>query len=321
MGEVRTWTVLDLLRWTTEHFQSRGIEGARLDAECLLAHALSTERLQLYLEFDKPVPSGERARFRDLVKRRADERVPVALLTGRREFWSLPLRVTPDVLVPRPETETLVEVALRLQPEPDSAARLLDLGTGCGAIALALAKERPEAEITATDISGAALAVARQNAAELGFEDRIQFLLGDAFEPVRGERFDLIVSNPPYLSRGEAPALAPELSHEPGEALFAAGEGMELLQRIAHEGPGFLAAGGALAVEVAPQQASEMTEWLVSAGFARAESHCDLAGRIRVVSAEWDGGGGGSARGAGAGGYPPREGAGQWPAKLVARGY
>ena len=287
MGELRTWTVLDLLRWTTEHFQSRGLEGARLDAECLLAHALSTERLQLYLDFDKPVLSDERARFRELVKRRADERVPVALLTGRREFWSLPLRVTPDVLVPRPETETLVEVALRLQPEPDSAARFLDLGTGCGAIALALAKERPEADVTATDISGAALAVARQNAAELGFEDRIRFLPGDAFEPVQGERFDLIVSNPPYLAQSEAPALAPELSHEPGEALFAAGEGLALLQRIADEAPGFLAAGGALAVEVAPQQASEMTEWLVSAGFARTESHCDLAGRIRVVSGEW----------------------------------
>ena len=114
MQAVRTWTVLELLRWTTEHFRSRGIEGARLDAECLLAHALETERLQLYLEFDKPVAPVERARFRELVKRRADERVPVALLTGRREFWSLPLRVTPDVLVPRPETEpSLASRALR----------------------------------------------------------------------------------------------------------------------------------------------------------------------------------------------------------------
>ena len=200
MGEVRTWTVLDLLRWTTEHFRSRGIESARLDAECLLAHALGTERLQLYLEFDKPVPPRERGRFRELVKRRADERVPVALLTGRREFWSLPLRVTPDVLVPRPETETLVEVALRLLPDRESEARILDVGTGCGAIALALAKERPKARITATDISEAALAVAGENAAELGFENRIRFLVGDGFEPVRGERFDLVASNPPYLS-------------------------------------------------------------------------------------------------------------------------
>jgi len=286
MAQVRTWTVLELLRWTTEHFRSRGIEGARLDAECLLAHALETERLQLYLDFDKPVAPVERARFRELVKRRADERVPVALLTGRREFWSLPLRVTPDVLVPRPETETLVEVALRLLPDPESAAHILDVGTGCGAIALALAKERPKARITATDISEAALAVARKNAAELGFENRIRFLLGNGFEPVRGERFDLIASNPPYLSGREAPALPPELAYEPREALFAGAEGTELLRRIVDGARELLEAGGFLAVEVAPQQAPEMTEWLASAGFARPECHCDLAGRVRVVSAE-----------------------------------
>jgi release factor glutamine methyltransferase len=291
MAQTRTWTVLELLRWTTEHFRSRGIEGARLDAECLLAHALDTERLQLYLEFDKPVAPVERARFRELVKRRADERVPVALLTGRREFWSLPLRVTPDVLVPRPETETLVEVALRLLPDRESTARILDLGTGCGAVALALAKERPKAQITATDISTAALAVARENAAELGFENRIRFLPGDGFDPVRGERFDLILSNPPYLSQREASSLPPELAHEPPEALFAEGEGTELLRRIARGSRDLLEARGALAVEVSPQQAPEMTEWLASAGFARPEYHCDLAGRARVVSAERGAGG------------------------------
>jgi release factor glutamine methyltransferase len=287
MGETRTWTVLDLIRWTTEHFRSRGIDSARLDAECLLAHALETERLQLYLEFDKPVAPRERAEFRELVKRRADERVPVALLTGRREFWSLPLRVTPDVLVPRPETETLVEVALQWLPDPESEARILDVGTGCGAIALALAKERPKARITATDTSAPALAVARENAAKLGFENRIRFLPGDGFEPVRGERFDLLVSNPPYLGESEASALPPEVTHEPREALFAGAGGTELLRRIALEARDLLDAGGVLAVEVDPRQAPEMTEWLVSAGFARPESHLDLAGRVRVVSARW----------------------------------
>lgn len=284
MGESRTWTVLDLLRWTTEHFRSRGIDSARLDAECLLAHALETGRLQLYLEFDKPVAPDERARFRELVRRRADERVPVALLTGRREFWSLPLRVTPDVLVPRPETETLVEVALQALPDPESEARILDLGTGCGAIALALAKERPKARITATDVSEAALDVARGNAAALGLENRIRFLQGDGFEPVRGERFDLVVSNPPYLARGEATALPPELAHEPRQALFGGAEGTELLRRIAEEAGDLLEADGVLAVEVDPQQAPEMTEWLAGAGLASAESHLDLAGRVRVVS-------------------------------------
>ena len=270
-------------QWSTLQFGD-------LDAECLLAHALDTERLQLYLEFDRPVPPSERARFRELVKRRADERVPVALLTGRREFWSLPLRVTPDVLVPRPETETLVEVALRMLPDPESEARILDLGTGCGAIALALAKERPRARITATDVSAPALAVAGENAAELGFENRIRLLPGDGFEPVRGERFDLLVSNPPYLGEREAPALPPELTHEPRESLFAGAVGTELLRQIALGARDLLDAGGALAVELDPQQAPEMKEWLVSAGFARTESHCDLAGRVRVVSAERGGG-------------------------------
>jgi release factor glutamine methyltransferase len=310
MEAARTWTVLELLRWTTEHFRSRGIEGARLDAECLLAHALDTERLQLYLDFDQPVAAPERARFRELVKRRAEGRVPVALLTGRREFWSLPLRVTPDVLVPRPETETLVEVALRLLPDRESAARILDLGTGCGAIALALAKERPRACITATDVSEAALAVARENAEELGFEGRIRFLLGDGFEPVQGERFDLIASNPPYLSRREAPALPPELVHEPREALFAGAEGTELLRRIACGARDILGAGGALAVEVAPEQAHEVTEWLLAAGFARPECHVDLAGRVRVVSAQRGGGGGAENAEAEAGWIPPERGQG-----------
>jgi release factor glutamine methyltransferase len=310
MERARTWTVLDLLRWTTEHFRSRGIESARLDAECLLAHALETERLQLYLEFDKPVPPDERARFRELVKRRADERVPVALLTGRREFWSLPLRVTPDVLVPRPETETLVEVGLRLLPDRESAARILDLGTGCGAVALALAKERPKALVTATDISEPALAVARENAAELGYENRIRFLVGDGFEPVRGERFELIVSNPPYLSGGEESALAPELAHEPREALFAGEEGGELLRRIAGAARDLLEEGGALAVEISPQQAPEMTEWLTEAGFARPESHCDLAGQVRVVSAERRSEGGGLRAEAKRGSFPAEKGQG-----------
>jgi release factor glutamine methyltransferase len=310
MGDTRTWTVLELLRWTTEHFRSRGIETARLDAECLLAHALESERLQLYLEFDKPVSADGRARFRELVRRRADERVPVALLTGRREFWSLPLRVTPDVLVPRPETETLVEVGLRLLPDRESSARILDLGTGCGAIALALAKERPKAFITATDISERALAVARENAEALGFANRIRFLAGDGFEPVRGERFDVIVSNPPYLSAGDRQALAPELAHEPREALFAGGDGTELLRQIACGARDLLEAEGALAVEVTPQQAPEMTEWLVSAGFAEPESHCDLAGRVRVVSAARRGDGGAGSAEAARGRISPEKGQG-----------
>lgn len=288
--ERRTWTVLELLRWTTEHFAAKGVETARLDAELLLACALGVERLRLYLDFDKPVLDEERARFRALVRRRGEERVPVAYLTGVREFWSLPLAVTPDVLIPRPDTETLVEAVVARRPERDAARSVLDLGTGSGAIALALAKEWRAAQVTATDLSDAALAVARKNAEALGLADRVRFASGDGFAPVAGERFDVIVSNPPYVPEAEAAGLAPELRHEPALALFAPGDGSGLLRRIAAEAPAHLAKGGLLALELAPARAGDVTQCLREAGFEAVAEHRDLAGRVRAVSATWPGG-------------------------------
>ena len=279
----RVWTVLDLLRWTQQHFAARGIETARLDAECLLAHALGVERLRLYLDFDKPVEGEARARFRGLVRRRADERIPVAQLVGGREFWSLPLSVTPDVLVPRPETETLVEAALELVPGSEAEFKALDVGTGSGAIALALASEREKAHLVATDCSEAALAVARANAEALGFAHRVRFAQGDLYEPVRGERFSLVVSNPPYLAEGAD--VPPELRHEPREALFGGTDGLALLRRLLRGLRGVLARGGAAAFEVAPEQAAFVSRTLASDGFADVAVRRDLAGRVRVVTA------------------------------------
>lgn len=276
-------TVLELLRRTRDYFAKKGIESARLDAECLLAHALGVERIQLYVDFEKPVEEAEVSRFRELVRRRAAERVPVAQLTGRREFWSLPLAVTPDVLVPRPETETLVEVALALFPERDAELRVLDVGTGSGAVALALARERPKARVTATDAAPAALEVARSNAASLGFEDRLRFEAGDLFEPVAGERFDLVVSNPPYLAEGAD--VPPELAHEPRAALFAGPDGSEVLRRLARGVPEVLEPGGAAAFEVDPGQADRVAAWCRESGLDGVTVHHDLARRPRVVSA------------------------------------
>ena len=254
-GEEPDRTILELLRWTTQYFAERGIETPRLDAECLLASALGVDRMRLYLDFDKPANQDERDAFREWVRRRADERVPVAQLVGGKEFWSLPLLVTADVLSPRPDTETLVAAALELLPERDTDARVLEIGTGSGAVALAIAHERPRARITATDVSPAALKVAERNARELGIADRIEFAEGSLFGPVAGRRFELVVSNPPYLAESERSQLAPELAHEPDVALFAGSDGLAVLRELAAGAADFLAPGGGIALELAPVQA------------------------------------------------------------------
>ncbi len=280
----RVWTVLDLLRWTTDYLRSRGIETARLDAECLLAFALDVDRLRLYVDFDKPVDHAERAAFRDLVRQRGAERVPVAQLVGRKEFWSLPLAVTREVLAPRPETETLVTAALDLLPEREAEARVLDVGTGSGAVSLAIARERPKARITATDISLPALEAARANAVELGMADRMCFLQGSCFEPVAGERFDLVVSNPPYLAEAQRNQLPPELAHEPPEALFAGPDGLALLRVLVAEVGGVLAPGAGAAFELSPEQATRVEGWCREAGLLEVTRYRDLEHRFRVVA-------------------------------------
>ena len=279
----QTWTVLSLLRWTTDHFASKGIDTARLDAECLLAHALGTGRMQLYLDFEKPVSESERARFRELVKRRASDRVPVAQLSGRKEFWSLSFEVGCDVLTPRPDTETLVQAGLdRLAP---GDSRVLDVGTGSGAVALAIASERPAARVTATDVSEAALAVARRNAESLGLADRVAFARGSLYAPVGDARFDLVVSNPPYVAETLRNGLPPELAHEPPEALFAGPDGLGVLRELVAGAAAHLAPGGAFAAELSPEQAETVAGWCREAGLLDVTLHRDLGGRLRVVVA------------------------------------
>ena len=184
------------------------------------------------------------ARFERLLERRLGAE-PLAYILGEREFWSLSFEVTSDVLTPRPETETLVAALLeRIASSPEST-RVLELGTGSGCIAIALARECPRLEITATDISDAALCVAKRNAARLEVADRIDFRRGDLLAPVAGEHFDWIVSNPPYLARDDAETLPPELASEPDGALFGGADGLEITRRIWQEAPAALAAGGA----------------------------------------------------------------------------
>jgi release factor glutamine methyltransferase len=249
----------------------------------LLAHVLNLQRMDLYLAFDQPVAAADRARFRELVRRRADERVPVAQLTGRKEFWSLAFEVSADVLIPRPETETLVAWLLDSLPDREAELEVLDVGTGSGAIAVALATELPKARFTATDVSPAALAVAERNAQAHGVADRIRFAAGDGFAPVVGRRFDAVLANPPYVAERGAEGLAPELRHEPRGALFAGADGTDLLRRFAAEVGGHLAPGGRAAFEVGAEQAGVVAEWLSAAGLLDVEVRRDLAGRQRIV--------------------------------------
>ena len=292
------WTVLRLLTWTTDYFKRHGIDTARLDAEILLAHALETKRLRLYIDYEKPVLQAERDRYRALVQQRAQQRIPVSQLLGEREFWSLPFKVSRDVLTPRPDTETLVEWALSKakpsRPDSQEAARvpdserpfrILEIGTGSGAIAIALASELPHAELVATDLSPEALQIAAENADHLHVGERIRLVEGDLFQPLAKEVFDLIVSNPPYVARRDAGTLPPELSHEPEMALFAGEDGLDVIRRLVAEAGDHLSPGGWVGVELAPDQADEVERMFSKAGFTEVERRFDLASRARVVGA------------------------------------
>lgn len=260
-----------------------GAEAAGLEAELLLAHVLAVPRARLRSHPEAPVEPAAAERFFALLERCAAGE-PLAYLTGRREFWSLDLAVTPAVLIPRPETELLVERALALTSA--GGARIADLGTGSGAIALALARERPRWRIVATDVSASALAVARANAAALGLS-AIEFLAGSWFEPLAAARFDLIVSNPPYVGAGDPALSSPALAFEPALALTPpGGDALASLRVLARGAPAHLTPGGWLLLEHGATQGREVRAELVAAGFAHVRSHRDLAGHERMTEGQ-----------------------------------
>ena len=277
MGEV--WTVLKLLRWTADYFNGRDIDSPRLDAELLLAETLGLDRVGLYLNFERPLETGELAAYREQVRRRAS-REPLAYILGRTEFWSLPFKVTPAVLIPRPDTELLVEVALPLLV---GAARVLDVGTGSGALAIALAHERPEWMVTAIDLSPAALAVAAENTRNNGVAERIHCRPGD-LAVLPGGPFDLVVANPPYIPSGDLAALMPEVrDFEPHLALDGGPDGLAAYRALARQAGDVLVPGGWLLVEVGLGQAANVQELFTAAGLTEIFTARDLAGIERVV--------------------------------------
>ena len=261
----RTWTIREVLEWAAQDFAARGIESPRLDAELLVAKALGTDRVGLYLDLNRPLVDQERNAIRPLVARRRD-REPVAYILGHRDFWGRRFEVTPDVLIPRPDTETLVEHALKCIPE-DAGCRVLDVGTGSGAIAVTIAAERPLARVTATDISDAALKVASQNAETLAVASRIRFERADLL--CGDERYDIIVSNPPYIAQAEIAGLQPEVrEHEPLSALEAGEDGLDVVRALLAAGVTATDAGAQMLIEVGIGQApsvvalaSEHSEW------------------------------------------------------------
>jgi release factor glutamine methyltransferase len=261
----RTWTIREVLEWAAQDFAARGIESPRLDAELLVAKALETDRVGLYLDLNRPLVDQERDAIRPLVARRRD-REPVAYILGHRDFWGRRFEVTPDVLIPRPDTETLVEHALECIPE-DAGCRVLDVGTGSGAIAVTIAAERPLARVTATDISDAALKVASQNAETLAVASRIRFERADLL--CGDERYDIIVSNPPYIAQAEIAGLQPEVrEHEPLSALEAGEDGLDVVRALLAAGVTATDAGAQMLIEVGIGQApsvvalaSEHSEW------------------------------------------------------------
>jgi len=291
MSQTDTWTIGRLLKWTTDHFEKNGSQTPRLDAELLLAHARNCDRIELYTAFAEEASDETRAAFRELVLRRASG-TPVAYLLGSREFYSLDFRVTPEVLIPRPETEFVVVELLdhaANHTKTDQPLRIADVGTGSGILAVCAAKHLPRGHVTAVDISAAALEVARQNATRHAVAERIEFIQGDLLESLdQSQTLDFIVSNPPYVSEPEFELLSRDVrDHEPRMALVAGPGGTEIIERLIPQAAGRLVAGGWLIMEISPMIEKAVFELLKRDGrFTQPDTTKDLAQLPRVISAQ-----------------------------------
>jgi release factor glutamine methyltransferase len=277
------WTVRDLITWTAKHFAAKGIDDPAKEARLLLAHALGCRPIEVLTRYDDPPTDAERQRFRELVKRRADG-CPVAYLVGSKDFYLLTFEVTPDVLIPRPDTETLVQSGLDfLKGKPTPG--VLDLGTGSGCVAVSIAHKAKAVRVTAVDVSAAAAAVAARNAEKHGVADRVAVLVGDLFAPLPPDaRFDLIVSNPPYIAASEIDALEIGVRQfEPRLALDGGADGLDFYRRLAADAAGWLKPGGQLMAEVGWTQDAAVREVFAAAGWASLPSVKDQEGRWRVV--------------------------------------
>lgn len=282
------WTILNLIKWATGYFTSHAIDSPRATAEILLATVLNLNRIDLYLRYDQPLLKSELSEFKSLIKRRANKE-PVAYIIGKKEFWSLELEVNPNVLIPRPDTETLVEAALScLVPNdvsPNSGGQILELGTGSGAIILALASERPAYRYVATDISLKALDIAQRNARR--HQLAIQFVAGNWLDPFSTDKpvFDMILSNPPYIPSEDISGLQPEVHrHEPMLALDGRSDGLDAIRQIISSAHTLLKPQGTLLLEIGFNQKQAVTRLIQQCGnYHPFQTIKDYAGHDRVV--------------------------------------
>lgn len=275
-------TVVEYLLKAAEYLERHDVPSARLNAELLLSSVLGVPRIDIYTGFDRPLLDAQAGEYRDLLVRRA-KGCPLQYLLGDTGFMGLTLLVRPGVFIPRPETEVLVARALELLAP--GARSVLDLGCGCGNVSIALAAGRPGTRVTAVDITSRAVELTRENALLCGVSDSVEALVGNLFEPVAGRRFDLVVSNPPYVPEGARDSLPAEVrDHEPPSALFAGPEGLDVIARIIREAPAFLEPDGSLALELDESHAAAVAGGMMS-GWRDVELFEDLTGRPRVAVA------------------------------------
>lgn len=288
MSNSEVWTVKRLLDWTTDFLQQHGSDSPRLDAEVLLAQAQGCQRIQLYTAYDQVPPEENLAKFRQWIKQRAAG-TPVAYLVGHREFYSLSFQVNPSVLIPRPETELLVTLSVDLLAESSAdPPRVCDVGTGSGCIAIAIAKNHPTCQVTAVEISAEARRVAEQNVQAHQVADRVRVVAGDLLENIDGpDRFDLIVSNPPYVARGDSQHLAPNVrDHEPELALYGGADGTDVISRLVDQAGERLVPGGTLLFETSPLIMDRCVEIVKrSPLLGNVQVHRDLSHKPRAISA------------------------------------
>ena len=286
--EQKIWTIGALLQWTQQYFGDKGVDNPRLDAELLLCHVLGKDRVYLSVHFDQPLCKEELTAFRALVKQRGAH-VPVAYILGEKGFMGLTFKVSPSVLIPRPETELLVEEVLSAV-KPLSKPYLLDLGAGSGAIIVSLLAHCPAAVGVAVDISPEALVVAGENAVDNNVRDRLTLLQGDLFAPLGlQERFDIIVSNPPYIPAADVDTLAPEVRREPRLALDGGRDGLDYYRRLAQGAPAYSKPGTLLALEIGIDQHETVPALLAAAGWTIQSIRRDYGNIPRVVLAVWQG--------------------------------